>query len=177
MFSGKPWAISCFESHLWKYVGAPWSVITFMRLHAWDMGWVAWGGGAEMYRVPCELVSEPLPSFDAERHREGNPTVPWTLNVFKGSFRCALAVILCFSPFSLYHKHSKDGVFLCTGFQPELDLSMQECHLQEHQGVLSLPACFIVTKESEPLLRRLYAARSSAFPSVSCAHLPCSRIS
>ncbi|KAJ7408713.1 Serine/threonine-protein kinase Kist [Pitangus sulphuratus] len=31
-------------------------------------------------------------------------------------------------------------------------------------SVSSLPACFIVTKESEPPLRRLCAARSSAFP-------------
>lgn len=34
--------------------------------------------------------------------------------------------------------------------------------------VSSLAACFIVTKENEPLLRRLYAAHSSAFPLVSC---------
>lgn len=39
--------------------------------------------------------------------------------------------------------------------------------------VFSLAACFIVTKENEPLLRRLYAAHSSAFPLVSCACGPC----
>lgn len=33
ILSGKLWVISCFESHLWKDVGAPWSVITLMRLH------------------------------------------------------------------------------------------------------------------------------------------------
>lgn len=43
--------------------------------------------------------------------------------------------------------------------------------------VSSLAACFIVTKENEPLLRRLYAVRSSAFPLVSCACGPCSELS
>jgi len=83
---------------------------------------------------------------------------------------------MCFSVFSLYNKHPKDRVFFCTGFQPELIL-MQECHLQEHKRVSSLPACFIVTKASEPPLRRLYAARSSAFPLVSCARRRCLRLS
>lgn len=43
--------------------------------------------------------------------------------------------------------------------------------------VSSLTACFIVTKENEPLLRRLYAAHSSAFPLVSCGCSPCSGLS
>lgn len=33
VFSGKLWVISCFESHLWKEVGAPWSVIIPMRMY------------------------------------------------------------------------------------------------------------------------------------------------
>lgn len=100
---------------------------------------MAWGGGAGTCRVPCELVSEQLPSFGAERHREGKPTVPRTQNAFRGSFWCASAMNwkTCFSLFSLYHKHPKDRVFLCTGFQPELNLSMQKCHMQEHKGVFS----------------------------------------
>lgn len=105
-------------------------------------------------------------------------SVPSTQNAFRGSFWCASAVNwkMCFSLFSLYHKHPKDRVFLCTGFQPELNLFMQNVTCNSIR-LSSLPACFIVTKESEPLLRRLYAAHSSAFPLVSCAHQPYLRLS
>lgn len=100
---------------------------------------MAWGDGAGTCRVACELVSEQIPSFGAERHREGKPTVPCTQNAFRGSFWCASAVNwkTCLSLFSLYRKHPKDRVFLCTGFQPELNLSMQECHRRDHKGVFS----------------------------------------
>lgn len=105
-------------------------------------------------------------------------SVPSTQNAFRGSFWCASAVNwkMCFSLFSLYYKHPKDRVFLCTGFQPELNLFMQNVTCNSIR-LSSLTACFIVTKESEPLLRRLYAAHSSAFPLVSCAHQPCLRLS
>lgn len=32
MLSGKPWVISCFESHLWQDVGAPWNAVIFVWL-------------------------------------------------------------------------------------------------------------------------------------------------
>lgn len=44
---------------------------------------------------------------------------------------------MCFSLFSLYCKYSKDRVVLCADFQPKLNVSLQECQVQERKGVFS----------------------------------------
>lgn len=44
---------------------------------------------------------------------------------------------MCSPLFSLYHNHPKDRVFLYANFQPEGNVSVQDCHMHEHKGVFS----------------------------------------
>lgn len=138
IFSGRLWVISCFESHVWKDVGAPWNVITLMRLHVCLRCGI---NGLRSWNMlcSCRLVNEQFPLFGAERHWEGKLALSSTQNAFRGSFWCASAANckMRFPLFSLYHNHPKDRVLLYASFQPEWNLSVQECHTHEHKGVFS----------------------------------------
>lgn len=58
--------------------------------------WAEWSGkvGLEhaVLNFPVNFLSEQLPSFGAESHREVKLTVLCTQNAFRGSFQCASAV-------------------------------------------------------------------------------------
>lgn len=135
---------------------------------------MAWGCGAGACCVPCRLVSEQFSLFGAERHQEGKLALPYIQNAFRGSSWCASAANckMCFPLFPLYITTPKRG---CSSVLAPILCGMCQCRNVTcvNTKVFSLAACFIVTKENEPLLRRLYAAHSSAFPLVSCACGPC----